>query len=91
MTRNFAILMIDLSGYTALTELHGGLCAFKPIDNFEKMAVLSLKGDSKIIERVGDEILIVSSKAIDLASTALKFQKLSREKSNCFLMHAALH
>ena len=95
MKSNFAILMIDLSRCTALTEVHYGFSTSSTVDEFEKIAALSLIGDSKIIEKVSDEILIslsiVSSKAIDIALTALKFQKLSREKSNFSLMHAAMH
>ncbi len=91
MNNNFAILMIDLSGYTALTEVHGGLSAFKTIKEFEKIADSSLIGNSKIIERVGDEILIISSDVVDIALTALKFQELSREKSKFLLTHSGMH
>lgn len=84
-------MMIDLSGYTALTEAHGGLSASKIIDIFEETATKALQGASKIKERVGDEIVIVASKPVDVALTALRFRELAMEKTNFLLVHAGMH
>lgn len=89
--KNIALLMIDLSGYTALTEAHGGLSAFNTVNTFEETVKLALEGGSEIVERVGDEIMVSSPNSIDVALSALKFQKLARKKSNFLLMHASMH
>ena len=91
MKNKYAILMIDLSGYTALTQVHGALSAFKTIKSFEKIANSSLIGQSKIMERVGDELLIISPDVLDIALTALKIQEQSRDKSEFLLTHSGIH
>ena len=58
-----AILIADLSGYTALTETHGASAAADIIDKYVEMVKDSLVGDSHFHERAGDEVMIVSSSA----------------------------
>ncbi len=60
MEKNIAILMADLSGYTALTETHGSVAAADLIDKYIGIVENCLVGDSEVHERTGDEIMIVS-------------------------------
>jgi class 3 adenylate cyclase len=60
MEKTLAILMADLSGYTALTEAHGAISAADLIDRFLQIVKQSLVGSSRLHQRRGDEVMIVS-------------------------------
>ncbi len=68
--RTFVIA--DLSGYTALTESHGGMEAAKVVSRFVDLAQSTLVSGARIVERVGDEILIVADAPIAGARTAIR-------------------
>jgi hypothetical protein len=71
MEQNIAILVADLSGYTALTETHDALSAADLIDKYIEIVNDSLVGSSYLHERLGDEVLIVSDSSDHLLSTAV--------------------
>lgn len=75
MEKNIAILMADLSGYTALTETHGSVAAADLIDKYIGIVENCLVGDSRLHERAGDEIMIVSASPDFLLATALMIGK----------------
>jgi class 3 adenylate cyclase len=75
MEENIAVLMADLTGYTALTETHGAASAADLIDRYVEIVEDCLIGDSKLQERIGDEVMIVSSSADFLLSTAALIAK----------------
>ena len=91
MEQNIAILIADLSGYTALTETHGPSKAADTVDRFLNITEDCLAGDSKLHQRVGDEVMIVSTTADQLMRTALLLiQNCSKE--HLFLqLHGGLH
>jgi class 3 adenylate cyclase len=68
--RTFVIA--DLSGYTALTESHGGMEAAKVVTRFVELGQAALVHGARILERVGDEILIVADAPIAGARTAVR-------------------
>lgn len=84
-------MMADLSGYTAMTEIHGAESAFTIIDKYNAFVNKSLVGSSHLHQRVGDEMVIVADTAEDLAYTAtFLFEQVHNE--NQFLpLHAGLH
>jgi class 3 adenylate cyclase/YHS domain-containing protein len=91
MERDIAILIADLSGYTALTETHGAASAADLIDKYVEIVNNSLVGSSRLHERVGDEVMIVSDSADHLLSTAeVLLQSVLREY-NFLQVHGALH
>jgi len=91
MEQDLAILIADLSGYTALTETHGASSAADLIDKYVEIVNNSLVGTSRVHERVGDEVMIVSDSADDLLSTAeVLLQNVFREY-NFLQVHGALH
>ena len=91
MEENIAILMADLSGYTALTETHGAASAADLIDKYMEIVGDCLVGDSKIKERRGDEVMIISSSADFLLSTAAMIITKTSMQENFLQVHGGLH
>ena len=86
-----AILMADLSGYSALTETHGAISAADLIDKYMAIVKDCLVGDSRIIERVGDEIMIVSLSPDNLLYTAVLIIRNTSKEENFLRVHGGLH
>ncbi|HET9826595.1 MAG TPA: adenylate/guanylate cyclase domain-containing protein [Chitinophagaceae bacterium] len=91
MEKNLAILIADLSGYTALTEAHGAISAADLIERFLQIVRNSLVSDSHLHQRRGDEVMIVSESPDNLLSTALLLLKNSVTENNFLLLHGGLH
>jgi class 3 adenylate cyclase/YHS domain-containing protein len=91
MEKLIAILMADLSGYTAMTEVHGPAQAMSMVDKFIKLVERSLPGKSRLFERVGDQVVIISEDADDLARTAVALHKNSQKEVHFLPVHAGLH
>lgn len=91
MEKNIAILMADLSGYTALTEIHGAMSAANLIDKYISIAQSCLVGDSKLHQRTGDELMFVSEYPDFLLATALKLEANTITEENFLQVHGGLH
>lgn len=91
MEKNIAILMADLSGYTALTETHGAVAAANLIDKYIGIVENCLIGDCHLHERTGDEIMVVSSSPDFLLATAVKIGKHTSNEENFLQVHGGLH
>jgi adenylate cyclase len=91
MEKNVAILMADLSGYTALTETHGSVSAADLIDKYIHIAQNCLVGDSKLHQRTGDEIMFISDSPDHLLATALKLEAAAASEENFLQVHGGLH
>ena len=91
MEKRVAILMADLSGYTALTETHGAASAADLIDKYICIAENCLTGDSKLHQRTGDEIMFVSDSPDFLLATALKLEANTVSEENFLQVHGGLH
>jgi class 3 adenylate cyclase/YHS domain-containing protein len=91
MEENIAILIADLSGYTALTEAHGAASAADLIDKYIRIVEDCLIGNSKLKERTGDEVMIVSSCADHLLTTAIMIMKNTSNEDNFLQVHGGLH
>ncbi len=91
MEQEIAILIADLSGYTALTETHGSSSAADLIDKYVEIVHASLIGDSLLQERVGDEVMIVSASADYLLATAQLLLQSTQEQCNFLEVHGGLH
>jgi adenylate cyclase len=88
---NIAILMADLTGYTALTETHGAGGAADIIDNYIAIVNDSLVGESYLHEQTGDEVMIVSASAEHLLATAQKLMETTSRKNRFLQVHGGLH
>jgi adenylate cyclase len=91
MEQNIAILIADLAGYTALTETHGPSIAADIVDRFLSITEDCLAGDSKLHQRVGDEVMIVSTTADQLMSTALLLIQNCSKENHFLQLHGGLH
>ena len=91
METNIAIMMADLSGYTAMTEVHGADSAISIIDKYLEIVKKSLVGSSQLHERVGDEMIIVANTAEDLAYTATFMFEYAYNENQFLPLHAGLH
>lgn len=91
MEKNVAILMADLSGYTALTETHGSVSAADLIDKYIRIAENCLVGNSKLHQRTGDEIMFISDSPDSLLATALKLEANTAREENFLQVHGGLH
>jgi class 3 adenylate cyclase/YHS domain-containing protein len=91
MQFKIAILMADLSGYTALTEIHGAETAATLVGKFMELVKRSLVGDCRLHERVGDQVVIVSSSAEQLAYTATILFQETHKQEGFLPLHGGLH
>src|SRR5687768_17497212 len=91
MEENVAMLIADLSGYSALTETHGPVSAADLIDKYLDIVTNSLDRDSKIHERTGDEIMIVSKSPDSLLGTAFRIIRDTSGEDNFLQVHGGLH
>jgi len=91
MEDNMAILIADLSGYTALTETHGASAAADIVEKYLDIVQDSLVGDSRLHERTGDEVMIVSTSADFLLATANNLIQYSSAQNNFLQVHGGLH
>jgi class 3 adenylate cyclase len=91
MEEKIAILIADLSGYTALTETHGPVTAADMIDTFLKIVQDSLVGSCKLHQRVGDEVMIVSTSADELVCTAILLLQNCSKEHHFLQLHGGLH
>jgi class 3 adenylate cyclase len=91
MEQKLAILIADLSGYTALTETHGPTAAADMIDKFLDIVQNCLVGNCTLHQRVGDEVLIVSQDPVHLAHTAVKLIQCCSNEHHFLQLHGGLH
>lgn len=70
MEQPLAILMSDLTGYTAMTETHGPSSAADLIDKYMDIVSACLHGSSRLHERTGDAVMVVAESPDDLMETA---------------------
>jgi class 3 adenylate cyclase/YHS domain-containing protein len=91
MEEHIAIMMADLSGYTAMTETHGPISAADLIDKYVEIVEASLVGRSQLHERTGDEVMVVSPDADDLMATAMKIIGKTAAEENFLQLHGGLH
>jgi adenylate cyclase len=91
MEKDIAIMIADLSGYTAHTEVHGSLSSADLIDKYLQIVEESLVGDCYLHERTGDEVMIISEIPDHLLSTAVLLLKNISRENNFLLLHGGLH
>lgn len=63
---------VDLSGYTALTEAHGDDSAADCAARFYELTRRALQGDARIVKRIGDAVMLVSSSTLDAVATVAR-------------------
>jgi class 3 adenylate cyclase/YHS domain-containing protein len=91
MKRMAGIMMADLSGYTAVTEIHGDVVAMKLAEKYLYIARNSLIGKTIIHEITGDQLLMASDKADDLAMSAIALKQNAEKELRFLEIHFGLH
>jgi class 3 adenylate cyclase/YHS domain-containing protein len=91
MEKNVAILVADLSGYSALTETHGALSAANLIDRYIAMAENSLVGDCRLHQQTGDELMFVSDAPDQMLATARRLAVATASEEHFLQVHGGLH
>ncbi len=87
----YVFLIADLSGYTALTEAHGNLSAADVVTRYAQIIDVLLHPGVRLVDRVGDEALIVASDASELLATAIAFRKAVEQEPLYPAVHMGLH
>ena len=91
MEKNAAVLMADLTGYTAMTDVHGGASAALLVNKYVEFVKHALCGDTQIIQRVGDQIVLLAENPSDAIETAFKLHSLVLAEHNFLSVHAGIH
>jgi class 3 adenylate cyclase/YHS domain-containing protein len=68
---DLVLVIADLSGYTALTEAHGSGHAAKAVARYVEIAEVVVQPGARLVERVGDELLIVTTDAVAAVRTTI--------------------
>jgi adenylate cyclase len=90
MEREMAILMADLTGYTAMTEVHGGASAAKIVNKYMHLVEQSLCGGTQVVQRIGDQVVMIAEAPIDLVITAQKLITIAHEH-HFLSIHMGIH
>jgi adenylate cyclase len=91
MEKNVAILMADLSGYSALTEAHGAVSAADLIDKYIGIAENCLVGDCRLHQQTGDELMFVSDSADVMLATAQRLAAETASEEHFLQVHGGMH
>jgi adenylate cyclase len=86
-----AILMADLTGYTAMTQAHGGASAARMVRKYMQLVDDCLVGSARVTQRVGDQVVIISPSASDLLETSSRLITATSGEHEFLSIHAGLH
>jgi adenylate cyclase len=89
--RELAFLIADLAGYTALTEAHGDEHAANVIARYGELAESMLDPQARLIECVGDEVLIVAPEPTAAISSALRIREALEREPLFPTLRAGIH
>lgn len=82
--------MADLTGYTAMTDVHGGASAAKIVNKYMQLVEQSLFGTTQVVQRIGDQIVMISHVPLDLVATAHKLFSVAHEH-HFLSIHMGIH
>lgn len=89
--RELALLIADLSGYTALTETHGGLEAARTVLRFEALVAESLEPGVALINSVGDDVFCAGADALAVVRSALRLRDRVAREAGFPSLRAGIH
>jgi adenylate cyclase len=91
MEREIAILMADLTGYTAMTDVHGGESAARIVRKYLELVDRALYGNAQLAQTVGDQVVIIADDVDDAAITAIQLNDLALKEKHFLSVHAGIH
>ena len=77
---SLVFVIADLAGYTALTEAHGAEEAATTVARYRRLADGVLTDGARIVEQVGDQLLIVADDARAAIMTAARLRAAAAEE-----------
>ena len=83
--------MADLTGYTAMTDVHGGASAARIVTKYMEIVNAACSGTAVVNERIGDQVVIVADEPVDLIVTARKIALRTYEEHHFLSIHAGMH
>lgn len=84
-------LIADLAGYTALTETHGNLHAAHVVTRFVELVGTALEPGTRLVERVGDAVLIVAEGSPLAVRTAVALRDAAEREALFPLLRIGIH
>lgn len=90
MEKDVAILMADLTGYTAMTDIHGGASAARIVNKYMQLVEQSLFGTTQVVQRVGDQVVMISEIPADIVTTAQELITIANEQ-HFLSIHMGIH
>lgn len=90
MDKEIAILMADLTGYTAMTEVHGGSSAAMIVAKYMQLVEQSLCGRTQLVQRIGDQVVLISDVPADILTTGEKLLAIAHEH-HFLSIHMGIH
>lgn len=69
---DLALVISDLSGYTALTETHGALRASEIVERFERLVTESLDPGVELINSIGDDVFCAGPSTLAVVRSAIR-------------------
>ena len=72
--------MADLTGYTAMADAHGGASAAMVVKKYMQIVDEALRDKTKVVQRIGDQAVMVSEDPNDLLESAKPLNSLMREE-----------
>jgi class 3 adenylate cyclase len=89
--RTVAFVLADLAGYVALTEAHGNAEAAGIIERFLAATRASLAPGARLIERVGDQVVVAADDPHAALLTALQLTSSTAREPLFPLIRVAVH
>ena len=78
--RDLALMIADLSGYTALTETHGALQASETVLRFVRLVEACLEPGVALVNSIGDDVFCTGADTLAVVRSALRLRdKVARE------------
>jgi class 3 adenylate cyclase len=84
-------LIADLAGFTALTETHGNLHAAHVVTRFLELVRATLQPGARLVERVGDAVLIVADDTVCAVRTAIALHDAAEREPLFPLLRIGVH
>ena len=88
---DLALLIADLSGYTALTETHGALKASETILRFVHLAKACLDPGVSIVDSIGDEVFCCGADTLAVVGTGLRLREAIEREPEFLRVSMGIH
>jgi class 3 adenylate cyclase len=89
--RHVTVLMVDLAGYTALTEAHGNVEAAHVVARYLALAADATAPGAQLLERVGDGLVFIADRVEAAVRTAVRLRALAAQTPRFPRVRGGLH